>query len=114
MIQHIICLTSFITFLIGLGALACGDWQKFHLKRAGVLLATTCTGWTAFALCTAPAALECNADAAMCASVGFYIIAKNVSLAVFILAYCRDAVAFKNTERRGWKNMMRSSSNLRP
>jgi hypothetical protein len=112
--QILLGLSLIISVLLGIYVLIAGDWTKMHLKRAGVLLATTGAIWLAFACFFVPESSVCHASDIMCASFKVYCLVKNVAIIIFQYAYGRDAVKYKNQERRGVDTWKTATSSSRP
>lgn len=86
----------------GLYVLARGDWKKFALKYAAVCMSTTAALWfTAYLLIYQSDMAVCRTDAILCFTGDLYHIARNTAFILFHISVGRDAIRYKNRDRRG-------------
>lgn len=93
-------LTAFIIIITGIYVLAMGDWRKFKLKYAALILSTVAAIWLFVSSISLGGILICKLDEKICTTYGLYGIARNISFIIFHIAVGRDAIRFKKADRR--------------
>lgn len=104
MLHFLSLITALTIIFTGVLVLTLGDWRKFGLKFAGVVLSTT----AAFGLLIVEAtasdwSLNCVGPMAQQEhfSLELYHLFRNVAFIIFHIAIGRDAIHFKQRDRRG-------------
>lgn len=92
--------TSLIGFLSGIFVLAKGDWHAFGLKFAAVSISTICAGWLLVMLILQSGIPVCNFDALYCLQWQMYGMTRNIAFIIFHITVGRDAIYFKQSDRR--------------
>lgn len=110
-------LTTFGIIATGFYVLAKGDWHQFGLKFAGVSLSTIAAIWLfASQIAFSSGAFTCPIDMpeTTCFTFEVYHIVRNLAFILFHIAIGRDAIQYKNKDRRGTPCQTVNSSKLSP
>ena len=94
-------LSAMAVILSGLYVLARGEWRPFKLKFAGVALSTVAGLWMALSMYVLYDSYACGAKQSLCITAGIYHVVRNVAFVIFHIAVGRDAIRYKQGDRRG-------------
>jgi len=100
MIQYFIIASAVFSAITGATVIALGEWKRFALKFAAVALCFTVDISFLGIIWCHPDELMNPKNAEILTTVGLLIMAKNLDHILFYLAFGRDAIHFKNKERR--------------
>lgn len=113
MMYYLSLITALSVIATGLYVLAKGDWHKFGLKFAGVAISTTAAIWLLGAdLALGGNIISCtpNIGDQNCLTLEIYHVLRNMAFVVFHIAIGRDAIHFKQQDRRGAPECQKNSS----
>ena len=100
--MHILVILScLVGVLLGFYVLYAGDWTEMHLKRAAVMLSTTVSLFLMYFLSINDQVNECETSSLICASFHIYFFARSCCILLFQWSCGRDAINYKNKDRRG-------------
>lgn len=98
--QWIMILSIFATFVTGVTVLALGDWRRFKLKFAALILSTITAAWLSYNAMLKVGLPNCKETLEVCLQWEIFYIARNVAILLFQIGCGRDAMHVKHKDRR--------------